>query len=245
MSASTNILRDLWTSVGCDAAGLANVRLTGDGPGLPSSFQVGALGQAAIAASGLAAAEVWRARGGAAQTVSVDLRHACAESRSERLLAVDGKATPNLWDPIAGVYPTTDGFVRLHTNFAHHRQAVLDVLQCAADRAAVGAALLQWQSEPFETEATARGCVVAMMRTPQQWAAHPQAAALATLPLLEITRIGDAPPRPLPPAGSPDAGALAGLRVLDLTRVIAGRCAAGHWSASARHRRAGDGYRAR
>jgi crotonobetainyl-CoA:carnitine CoA-transferase CaiB-like acyl-CoA transferase len=212
----------VWTSVGGEAAALDQVRLTGDGPGLPSSFHVGALGQASIAASGLAAAALWRARGGANQTVTVDLRHACAENRSERLLQVDGKATPNLWDPIAGVYPTADGFVRLHTNFAHHRQAVLDVLKCASDRAAVGAALLQWTSEKFETEATANGCVVAMMRTMKQWAAHPHAAALATLPLVEITRIGDAAPRPLPAAGSPAEGALAGLRVLDLTRVIAG-----------------------
>ena len=222
MPAAMTILQDLWASVGGDAAALGQVRLTGDGPGLPSSFAVGVLGQAAIAASGLAAAALWRARGGASQTVAVDLRHACAENRSERLLQVDGKATPNLWDPIAGVYPTADGFVRLHTNFAHHRQAVLDVLQCASDRAAVGASLLQWSSEEFETEATAKGCVVAMMRTPEQWAAHPHAAALATLPLVEITRIGDAAPRPLPAAGPPERGALAGLRVLDLTRVIAG-----------------------
>ena len=222
MTAATQILQNLWTSVSGDAAALRQVRLTGDGPGLPSSFCVGALAQASIAASGLAAAELWRARGGASQTVTVDLRLACAENRSERLLQVNGKATPNLWDPLAGVYPTADGFVRLHTNFAHHRQAVLDVLNCASDRAAVAAALLTWKSEAFETEATARGCVVAMLRTMEQWAAHPQAGHLATLPLVEITRIGDAAPRPLPPAKSPDRGALAGLRVLDLTRVIAG-----------------------
>jgi crotonobetainyl-CoA:carnitine CoA-transferase CaiB-like acyl-CoA transferase len=215
-------LQDLWASVGGDAAALEKVRLTGEGPGLPSSFQVGALAQASIAASGLAAAELWRARGGASQAVTVDLRHACAENRSERLLQVDGKATPNLWDPIAGVYPTADGFVRLHTNFAHHRQAVLDVLNCTSDRAAVGAALLKWSSEEFESAATVKGCVVAMMRTLAQWAAHPHAAALATLPLVEITRIGDASPRPLPAARAPDGGALASLRVLDLTRVIAG-----------------------
>jgi crotonobetainyl-CoA:carnitine CoA-transferase CaiB-like acyl-CoA transferase len=222
MPAAATILHDLWSSVGGDAAALDQVRLTGERPGLPSSFQVGSLAQASIAASGMAVAALWTVRGGASQTVTVDLRHACAENRSERLLQVDGKATPNLWDPIAGVYPTADGFVRLHTNFAHHRQAVLDVLKCESDREAVGTALLSWKSEEFETAATAKGCVVAMMRTMEQWAAHPHAAALATLPLVEITRIGDAPPRPLPPAGSPADGALAGLRVLDLTRVIAG-----------------------
>ncbi|MCX7383875.1 MAG: CoA transferase, partial [Alphaproteobacteria bacterium] len=51
-----------------------------------------------------------------------------------------------------------------------------------------------------------------------QWDSHPHAASVADLPLV-ITRIGDAPPTPLPPAA---ARPLAGLRVLDLTRVIAG-----------------------
>ena len=50
------------------------------------------------------------------------------------------------------------------------------------------------------------------------WAAHPQAAAIAALPLLEILRIGDSPPEPLPPGDRP----LSGIRVLDLTRVLAG-----------------------
>jgi len=48
--------------------------------------------------------------------------------------------------------------------------------------------------------------------------AHPHAAAVAAQPLLEITRIVDAPPQPLPKGDRP----LAGVRVLDLTRVLAG-----------------------
>jgi crotonobetainyl-CoA:carnitine CoA-transferase CaiB-like acyl-CoA transferase len=226
MPTASNILRDLWISAGGNAAALDDVSLPGDGadaaPGLPSSFAVGALAQAAVAASGLAAAALWVQRGGAIQTVTVDRRHACAEARSERMLAVDGRPAPNLWDPIAGVYQTADGYVRLHTNFAHHRQAVLKVLGCGPDRADVAAALRSWTAEAFDTEATARGCVVAMFRSPAQWAAHPQSTAVASLPLVEITRTGDGAPRPLPPARDPSLGALAGLRVLDLTRVIAG-----------------------
>jgi len=36
-----------------------------------------------------------------------------------------------------------------------------------------------------------------------EWAAHPQAAAVAALPLLEILRIGDSAPEPLPPGNRP------------------------------------------
>src|SRR6185436_3638811 len=80
------------------------------------------------------------------------------------------------------------------------------------------AALKRWQAIAFETEACQRGCVVAAMRSPEEWAQHPQAAAVAAVPVVQIEKIGDAPPRPLPYG----ARALSGLRVLDLSRIIAG-----------------------
>ncbi len=212
-------LRDIWGLAGGDPEALGQVRLTGNDPVLPSSFAVGAAAQASIAAAGLAAAELWRLRSGQAQTVSVDIRHAALAFQSERHLRVDGRNAPNAWDSIAGVYSTMDGrYVRLHTNFPHHRAAVLRVLRCGPDRADVQAALRQWSAADFEEAAYADGGVVALMRTPEEWASHPQSAALAGLPLVEITRIGEAEPRRLPPGRTP----LDGVRVLDLSRVIAG-----------------------
>src|SRR5215210_5292665 len=112
------ILHDIWTSVGGAPGALAAVTLTGEEALLPSSFRVAAAAQVSIAAAGLAAAEIWKLRGGQAQNVAVDMRHAAIECRSERYLRVDGKPPPPAWDAIAGVYKTGDGrFVRLHTNF--------------------------------------------------------------------------------------------------------------------------------
>ena len=66
------------------------------------------------------------------------------ECRSERYLRVDGKPPPPAWDAIAGVYSTGDRrFVRLHTNFPHHRAAVCKVLDCKPERDDVQAALMQ------------------------------------------------------------------------------------------------------
>ena len=119
------------------------------------------------------------------------------------------------------VYKTRDQrFVRLHTNFRHHRDAVCKVLNCKPERDEVQAALMQWDGEAFETAAYAGGCVVALMRSHDEWSATPHAKALAELPLISIEKIGDAAPKPWPEPGGDRP--LAGIRVLDLSRVIAG-----------------------
>ncbi|MGX4772891.1 CoA transferase [Bradyrhizobium guangdongense] len=219
MQSPADILKGIWTSAGGDVTALERVRLTGEEPQIPSSFRVAVAGQATIAAAGLAAAEIWKLRSGAAQDVSVDMRHAVAECRSERYLRLDDKPPPPAWDAIAGVYKTGDDrFVRCHTNFPHHRDAVCKVLGCAPEREHVQAALKQWKGEDFETAVYAAGGVVALMRSYDEWSALPQAHALAELPLISIEKIGDAPPKPWPEGERP----LAGLRVLDLSRVIAG-----------------------
>src|SRR5467141_3983642 len=218
MQSPREILRDIWTSAGGDPSALDAVTLTGDEPQLPSSFRVAAAAQASIAAAGLAAAQIWKLRSGQSQDVAVDIRHAVVECRSERYLRVDNKPPPPAWDAIAGVYKTRDGFVRLHTNFPHHREAVCKVLNCKPERDDVQAALMQWDAEAFETAAYAGGGVVAMMRSHQEWSDLPHAKALAALPPVSIEKIGEAAAKPWPAGDRP----LAGVRVLDLSRVIAG-----------------------
>jgi crotonobetainyl-CoA:carnitine CoA-transferase CaiB-like acyl-CoA transferase len=219
MQTPREILANLWTLAGGERAALDTVTLTGEEPQLPSSFRVAAAAQASIAAAGLAAAEIWKMRSRQDQKIAVDMLHAVVECRSERYLRLEGAPPPPAWDAIAGIYKTRDQrFVRLHTNFPHHRDAVCRVLNCKAEREKVQAALMQWDAEAFETAAYEAGGVVAMMRSHDEWSALPQAKALAALPVMTIEKIGDAAPKPWPAGDRP----LAGLRVLDLSRVIAG-----------------------
>ncbi|MCH8197658.1 MAG: CoA transferase [Proteobacteria bacterium] len=213
------VLSEIWRDAGCPAEALDNLRLRGAEPVLPSSFRVGTAAQATIAAATLAAAELWRLGTGSRQRVTVDMRHAAAEFRSESYLRVDDGPPPPLWDKIAGVYRAGDGrWVRIHTNFPRHRQGTLALLGCDYDRDAVSETIAGWNAEALETAADEAGLLVAMMRSPGEWENHPQAPAVAAGPLLSIERIGAAPPEPPAPGERP----LSGVRVLDLTRVIAG-----------------------
>ena len=122
-------------------------------------------------------------------------------------------------NPIMGVYPTKDGrWSYIHANFPNHRAAALKVLGCEETRDAVTRAVAKWNALDLEEAIIAAKGAGGMARTHREWAAHPQAAAIAALPLMEIVRIGDSPPEKLPAGNRP----LSGIRVVDLTRVLAG-----------------------
>jgi len=215
-------LESIWRDAALPRASLHQLALTGADPVLPSSFAVGTAAQVSFASAALAAAEIGLLRNGLRQQVRVDMRHSALECCGRFM--VDGVA-PELWDKLAGLYACQSGFVRLHTNFAHHRDGVLQLLGLppgpAAERAAVAQALSQRDAFEFEQAAADAGMVVAALRRFDEWDAHPQAAAIAALSLVAIERIGDAPPLRLPPLPA-SRRPLAGVRVLELTRILAG-----------------------
>ncbi|MGH7040060.1 MAG: CoA transferase, partial [Stellaceae bacterium] len=171
----------------------------------------------------LAAAELWQIRTGRRQEVAVDLRQAVASLRSGHYLRLDGAPVPTDRNTVMGVYPAKNGrWSYIHANFPNHRAAALKVLSVPEDREAVRRAVADWDALELEEAILAAGGAGGMVRPMAEWARHPQAAAIAALPLLEIVRIGEAPPEKLPDGDRP----LSGIRVLDLTRVLAGPTAA-------------------
>ncbi len=131
-----------------------------------------------------------------------------------------GWIAPSPWDPIAGDYEASDGWIRLHTNAAHHRDAALRVLGVDGTPAEVARAVRLWEADQLEAEVVAAGGCAARMRRPDEWRTHPQGAAVAAEPLVARGSTGedDADSLWRPTLERP----LAGLRVLDMTRVLAG-----------------------
>ncbi len=213
-------LHSFWQLGDGDPAALEAVTFSDTGLQLPSVFPVGVLAAASIAAQALGAAEIWKLRSGQRQQIAVSMRRALTMFRSERYLTVDGKPPAEIRSPLTGYFQAGDGrWIQLHTNFPHHRDGVLRVLQCEGNFAAVAAAIKAWNAAELDARLAQEGMCAALIRSRQEWQAHPQAVAIAGLPLLEILRIGDAPAEAFDKADA--SRPLSGVRVLDLSRVIA------------------------
>ncbi len=221
MQAAFDTLKSLWHLAALPPAALDYALLEGRDPVFPSSFAIGCAAQSTIAAAALAVCELAHARGAARQQVAVDMTHAAIECTG--WFTIDGRQ-PLLWDPFSGLYRCRDGYVRVHANFAHHRDGALRLLGLPigiAQRADADRALLDWNALQFEQAAAEHGLVAVALRSFADWDATPQGQAIARQPLLTIERIGDAPALPLPSLRDAERP-LAGVRVLDLTRILAG-----------------------
>ncbi|CAN5299048.1 CoA transferase [soil metagenome] len=224
-------LAELWDAAQLPAQALGFVDLPGHEPALPSSFPVATVAQASLAAAALAAAEVGHLRDGgqARQRVSVDLVHAALDCCA--WFTLDGQA-PVIWDKLSGLYrcggAANPGWVRIHANFAHHRDGALRVLGLPpgpdTERNQVTEALKAWDAVDFETAAVAAGVVCTAVRSFDEWDRLPQASTLAGKLPISIERIdGSDHHAPLSwPSLAAQARPLDGLRVLDLTRILAG-----------------------
>src|SRR5438132_2067778 len=80
-----------------------DVEITGGGdPLLPTPFRIGEASAAALAAVGLAVADLWALRTEHRQEVAVDTRQATASLRSGHYLQLDGAPISTERDPVMG-----------------------------------------------------------------------------------------------------------------------------------------------
>lgn len=201
------------------ASAADSVEIIGSDPVFPTRYKLVAPGAAAMAATGLASADLWALKTGRRQRVRVNARAAAAALRSSRYLKINGERPTEDPEKITGFYPLRDGrWMYLHCNFFNLRDRNLAVLGAPAKREAVAKAVATWDGLELEKTIFEAGGACSFVRSEEEWRALPQMQTVARLPLLEMVKIGDAPPQPLPDGDRP----LSGVRVLDLTRVLAG-----------------------
>ncbi|WP_109000151.1 CoA transferase [Streptomyces rishiriensis] len=214
-----------WSALGGDPALLARVSTVVREDALPARLPVRDLARACVGACALAGAELAarRASHGRTPAVRVDDDAVATAFVSERRLLIDGRA-PVLFAPLSRFWRTADGWVRTHANYPHHRERLLHALGLPADAgpAAVDRTLAERAALDVEDTVYAAGGLAVALRTPGEWAAHAQAAAIAARPLVERGRLDAAHTRTFTPLDGTPLLPAAGLRVLDLTRVLAG-----------------------
>jgi hypothetical protein len=177
---------------------------------------------AVIGAIGQAVATVGERRGLGSQRVTVDRRHAGLLFNEIAYFFQSGWQfdISAVHTPVNGFYRTRDGRqIFFNGAYTHLREGILQFLDCPSERAAIARRVAGHDAQALEDELSGRGLCAAIMRSPEEWRAHPQGQALAGIPPIELARLGDSEPTPLAPAAWRP---LEGLRVLDFTHVVAG-----------------------
>jgi crotonobetainyl-CoA:carnitine CoA-transferase CaiB-like acyl-CoA transferase len=212
-------LRELSDITGLQVEGSGSVAITGADPVYRTRYQVGTAAAASLAAVGVAASDLWMLRTGRRQTVSVDIRAAAASLRFVRYVSINGQRARDPTGPISGFHAARNGrWVFIHGSYKHLADRAAGILGVPAEKAEVRRAVQSWDGEALEKAVLAAGGCATLTRTPEEWQAHPQHAAVASVPVVHISKIGNAPPEALREGARP----LSGARVVDVTRVIAG-----------------------
>ena len=194
------------------------VKFIGSDPVFRTRYRVGTVGAAALAAIGIVIAILRDNSADIGGNIEIDVRAAAASLRSYRYVRIDGLGS-DPFDPLTGFYPTADSrLIYFHCNLPPHRQAMLRALGVEATRECVTSATRTRNGFEIEQLVDAAGGCAMVVRTPEEWRDLPNTAFLKSEPLVNIRKIGDSDPIPLPAGELP----LSGIRVLDLTRVLAG-----------------------
>jgi crotonobetainyl-CoA:carnitine CoA-transferase CaiB-like acyl-CoA transferase len=208
-----------------------SITFIGEDPIFPTKHRLGACIGIPIMAGAAGIADIWRQRSGRGQDLTLDLRKAIHGVNPMYKFGPTINGYPyqlpywfntnfEFYDPMAFYqYPTRDGRIFVPAGpYPRLLENMCIFLRCGPAQDQIAEAVSKWDSAELDEAAAAAGVVGAIIRTPEEWAAHPQGKQLAERPLVEIVKIGDSDPEPFTPAARP----LSGLRVLAVTHVIAG-----------------------
>jgi crotonobetainyl-CoA:carnitine CoA-transferase CaiB-like acyl-CoA transferase len=208
------------------------VTIMGADPVFSTRFKVGETVAAVLGGVGIAVCDLWELKVGRRQRVSIDVRQAAAGLRSSVYMqrpGPDGAFAPvvnknhEAMIAITQPWPTKDGrWVLPHFGLPNLQARMLKLLGCEPNAPSVAKAVARWDALDLEAAIDEARVCGGMVRSNDEWLAEPHGRVLAAKPIVEIFKIGDSEPEPLPRSGRP----LSGIRTLDLTRILAGPMAA-------------------
>jgi len=176
-----------------------------------------------MAAFGSVVEHLGTLRGLPAQTMKLDRRRCGLLLNSLQIHFQNGYNTiMDTWgvNPDNGTYRAKDGrFVTMIGIHPHLRDQLLVYLNCANSASAIQAAVEKKTSQELEDDAIRLHMPMGIVRTPQEWLAHPLGGEIAKRPLIDFAASGSEKKRLL---GKAQHRPLEGVRVVELTHMVAG-----------------------
>ena len=204
------------------------VSITGSDPVLNTHFRLAATALAAIAGIGVAVNDLWELKTGRRQAIAIDAVAATAALKSKNYFQAKNAngVFENVTDAsheanrgLTGIFQTKDGrWLLPHFGLDHLRRRMLDLLQADANTDSIAKAVAKWDALELENAIDEARVCGGMIRTNEEWLQEPHGKILAAKPVVEIIKIGDSEPEPMPAGDRP----LSGIKALDLTRILAG-----------------------
>ena len=195
-------------------------------PLMPSATRLGGAAAVALVQQSVVAAKLWRMRGGPGQDITVDLGQAirrlapASEFKWETINGFPPDVPDRMLPAYFRFYPTADGRHVIPPNFYPGlKSKMLAVLDCADNPTALARAIARHTADELEQLGEQHGIVFAKVRSVDEFTSEPVFDHLAARPLIEIEKIADSDPEPLPEWGTHP---LSGIRALGMGHVIAG-----------------------
>lgn len=208
------------------------VTITGADPVFSTRFKIGETCAAVLAGVGVAVGDLWQLKTGRRQKAAIDVRHAGAGLRSSTYMQRPGAngayelVVNKKHEAMIGItqpWPTKDGrWVLPHFGLPNLQERMLKLLACEPTPESVAKAVAKWDALDLEAAIDEARVCGGMVRSNAEWLATPHGKVLAAKPIVEVMKIGDSDPEPLPAGDRP----LSGIKALDLTRILAGPIAA-------------------
>ena len=225
-------LDELFRVRGCQNLDPGELQISGIDPVMDSKFKLGEVAAAAHASVGVGVNDIWELKTGRRQKIQISVRSAAASLKSNKFIEIRQRngEYQKLVDKdhefnrqLNGIYRSKDGrWVLPHFGLNHLRDRMLSLLEACPDQSSISKAVLKWDAIDLENAIAELNLCGGMVRGNSEWLAEPHGTVLSKKPVIEIIKIGESDPEPIPSSSRP----LGGVRVLDLTRILAGPIAA-------------------
>lgn len=198
------------------------VEVTQTPSSIPSLLELGDFATAVFSAMAVLVNQLGKLRGLPQQRIAIDRRQAGMMFNGIAYFFRAG------WQvDISAVHSPVNTFFRTRDDrwiffqgaYPHLRDGLLRFLDSANDAAAIAKAASKWDAHALEDEIGALNLCAAVLRTRDEWMAHPQGQALAATPPIQLEFNQMRSSRDLPRSV---VRPLQGVKVLDCTHVVAG-----------------------